>query len=97
MVNLMDSTGRTKLNSYSYDIFGNIVSQTENLPQPFKYSGEMMDDKVGLQYLRARWYDPSMGRFVGEDSYGGQVNNPLSLNRFTYVENNPLTHVDPTI
>ncbi|WP_240344079.1 RHS repeat-associated core domain-containing protein [Paenibacillus sp. SYP-B3998] len=93
----MDSTGRTKLNSYSYDIFGNIVSQTENLPQPFKYSGEMMDDKVGLQYLRARWYDPSMGRFVGEDSYGGQVNNPLSLNRFTYVENNPLTHVDPTI
>ncbi|NEW04697.1 hypothetical protein GK047_01515 [Paenibacillus sp. SYP-B3998] len=46
-------------------MFGNIVSQTENLPQPFKYSGEMIDDKVGLQYLRARWYDPSIGRFVG--------------------------------
>ncbi|WP_240343802.1 RHS repeat-associated core domain-containing protein [Paenibacillus sp. SYP-B3998] len=96
VVNLMDSTGRTKLNSYSYDIWGNIVSQQENIPQPFKYSGEMMDDKVGLQYLRARWYDPSMGRFVGEDSYGGQIDNPLSLNRFTYVSNNPLIYTDPT-
>ncbi|NEW04693.1 RHS repeat-associated core domain-containing protein [Paenibacillus sp. SYP-B3998] len=96
VVNLMDSTGKTKLNSYSYDIFGNIVSQTENLPQPFKYSGEMMDDKVGLQYLRARWYDPSMGRFIQEDSYMGQIDNPLSLNLYTYVGNNPLTRIDPT-
>lgn len=96
VVNLMDSTGMTKLNSYNYDIFGNIVSQQENLPQPFKYSGEMMDDKVGLQYLRARWYDPSMGRFVGEDSYEGQIDNPLSQNRFTYVSNNPLVFVDPS-
>ncbi|MEW9701496.1 RHS repeat-associated core domain-containing protein [Paenibacillus sp. SI8] len=92
----MDATGTTKLNSYQYDIFGNIVSQQENLPQPFKYSGEMMDDKVGLQYLRARWYDPSMGRFVGEDTYAGQISNPLSQNRFSYVKNNPLIYTDPS-
>ncbi|MFC5446705.1 RHS repeat protein [Paenibacillus aestuarii] len=73
VVNLMDSTGTTKLNSYQYDIWGNIVSQQENLPQSFKYSGEMQDSTTGLQYLRARWYDPSMGRFVGEDSVTGQV------------------------
>ncbi|MEW9699816.1 RHS repeat-associated core domain-containing protein [Paenibacillus sp. SI8] len=96
VVNLMDSTGNTKLNSYQYDIWGNIVSQQENLPQPFKYSGEMMDDKVGLQYLRARWYDPSMGRFVGEDTYEGQIDNPLSLNLYTYVSNNSLKYTDPT-
>ncbi len=96
VVNLMDSTGNTKLNSYQYDIFGNIVSQRENLPQTFKYSGEMQDVTTGLQYLRVRWYDPSIGRFVGEDSYEGQINNPLSENRFIYVENNPLTQIDPT-
>ncbi|NEW04695.1 glycoside hydrolase family protein [Paenibacillus sp. SYP-B3998] len=56
----------------------------------------MQDDKVGLQYLRARWYDPSMGRFVGEDSFTGQVDNPLSLNRFTYVKSNPLINIDPS-
>ncbi|NQX67316.1 glycoside hydrolase family protein [Paenibacillus alba] len=96
VVNMMDSTGTTKLNSYSYDVFGNTVSRQENLPQPFKYSGEMMDDKVGLQYLRARWYDPSMGRFVQEDTYAGQIDNPLSQNRFTYVSNNPIFYKDPT-
>ncbi|QYR22724.1 hypothetical protein KZ483_07195 [Paenibacillus sp. sptzw28] len=53
VVNLMDRTGMTKLNQYNYDIFGNITSQTENIPQPFKYSGEMQDDTTDLQYLRA--------------------------------------------
>ncbi|WP_274655619.1 RHS repeat-associated core domain-containing protein [Paenibacillus humicola] len=96
IVDLMDSTGNTKLNQYSYDIFGNIASEAENIPQPFKYSGEMQDTITGLQYLRARWYDPSIGRFMGEDTYEGQVDNPLSQNLYTYVENNPLTNIDPS-
>ncbi|WP_208629911.1 RHS repeat-associated core domain-containing protein, partial [Paenibacillus ferrarius] len=96
VVNLMDRTGMTKLNSYQYDIWGNIVSQQENVPQLFKYSGEMFDDTASLQYLRARWYDPSMGRFINEDSYEGQIDNPLSMNLYTYVGNNPLTRIDPT-
>lgn len=96
VVNLMDSTGLTKFNSYQYDIWGNIVSQQENVPQPFKYSGEMFDDTTSLQYLRARWYDPSMGRFINEDSNEGQVDNPLTLNLYTYVYNNPLKYTDPT-
>ncbi|MEC0230636.1 RHS repeat-associated core domain-containing protein [Paenibacillus alba] len=96
VVNLMDRTGMTKLNSYQYDIWGNIVSQQENVPQLFKYSGEMFDDATSLQYLRARWYDPSMGRFVNEDTYEGQLDNPLSLNLYTYVSNNPLRYTDPS-
>ncbi|MBP1992920.1 RHS repeat-associated core domain-containing protein [Paenibacillus eucommiae] len=96
VIELRDSTGNTRLNQYTYDIFGNISSQTENIPQPFKYSGEMMDGSTDLQYLRARWYDPSIGRFINEDTYEGQINNPLSLNLYTYVHNNPLTNIDPT-
>ncbi|MDR6884016.1 RHS repeat-associated core domain-containing protein [Bacillus sp. 3255] len=96
VVNLMDRSGMTKLNTYQYDIWGNIVSQEENVPQPFKYSGEMFDDATSLQYLRARWYDPSMGRFINEDTYEGQIDNPLSLNLYTYVQNNPLTRIDPS-
>jgi RHS repeat-associated protein len=96
VVNLIDRSGMTKLNSYQYDIWGNNVNQQENVPQPFKYSGEMFDDTTNLQYLRARWYDPSMGRFINEDTYEGQIDNPLSLNLYTYVSNNPLTRVDPT-
>ncbi|MNB99464.1 tRNA(Glu)-specific nuclease WapA precursor [compost metagenome] len=56
----------------------------------------MYDAETGLYYLRARYYDPSIGRFINEDTYEGQVNNPLSLNLYTYVYNNPLIYNDPT-
>lgn len=96
VVELRDKSGDTRLNQYSYDIFGNIDSQSEIIPQPFKYSGEMTDSTTSLQYLRARWYDPSIGRFINEDSYQGQIDNPLSLNLYTYVYNNPLIYADPS-
>ncbi|WP_268999229.1 RHS repeat-associated core domain-containing protein [Paenibacillus athensensis] len=66
------------------------------MPQPYRYGGELQDDKSRLIYLRARYYDPSVGRFISEDSYEGQIDNPLSLNLYTYVHNNPLTNIDPS-
>ncbi|WP_229049885.1 RHS repeat-associated core domain-containing protein [Brevibacillus sp. HD3.3A] len=50
----------------------------------------MYDKESGFYYLRARYYDPKMGRFISESTVKGQVDNPLSLNRYTYVHNNPL-------
>ncbi|MGG0887768.1 RHS repeat-associated core domain-containing protein [Brevibacillus parabrevis] len=41
----------------------------------------MYDKESGFYYLRARYYDPKMGRFISEDTVKGQVDNPLSLNR----------------
>ncbi|MFF2890595.1 RHS repeat-associated core domain-containing protein [Paenibacillus sp. NPDC057967] len=96
VVELRDSSGNLRLNQYDYDIFGNMTVQKELIPQPFKYSGEMTDSTTELQYLRARWYDPSIGRFVGEDTYEGDILNPLTLNLYTYVINNPLSYVDPS-
>ncbi|WP_046234908.1 polymorphic toxin-type HINT domain-containing protein, partial [Paenibacillus algorifonticola] len=61
-----------------------------------RYSGEFYDAEVGLYYLRARYYDPYVGRFISEDTYKGRANEPLSLNRYTYVLNNPLIYWDPT-
>jgi RHS repeat-associated protein len=84
------------LNSYTYDIWGSPKSMTENMPNPFRYSGELWDSKTELQYLRARWYDPSVGRFISQDTFEGDAKNPLSLNLYTYVENNPLKYIDPT-
>ncbi|WP_181022658.1 RHS repeat-associated core domain-containing protein [Brevibacillus laterosporus] len=63
---------------------------------PFLYAGELYDEESGLIYLRARYYDPNDGRFITEDTYKGQVDNPLSLNRYTYVHNNSVSNVDPT-
>ncbi|MCM3748343.1 hypothetical protein M3223_13385 [Paenibacillus pasadenensis] len=96
VTDLRDSTGNVSLNQYKYDIWGGLISSQETVSNPFQYSGEYWDSKAGLQYLRARWYDPSMGRFITEDSYKGELTNPLSQNLYTYVHNNPLAYIDPT-
>ena len=92
---VVDGVGNI-VNQYTYDIWGNPLSTSELQETPFRYSGEYWDESTGLQYLRARWYDPSVGRFINEDTYEGQIDNPLTLNLYTYVYNNPLLYTDPT-
>jgi len=95
VVSISDEEGND-VNLYDYDTWGNIVSKTEGMSNPFRYSGEIYDEASGFYYLRARYYDPSIGRFISEDAYKGQMDNPLSLNRYTYVSNNPLRYIDPS-
>ncbi|NHN34677.1 RHS repeat domain-containing protein [Paenibacillus agricola] len=96
IVELRDATGNTRLNKYAYDLWGNLTESSEQVANPFKYSGEFWDNSTSLQYLRARWYDPSVGRFMNQDTYEGDINNPLSLNLYTYGHNNPLKYNDPS-
>lgn len=84
------------VNSYQYDEWGNILKQKESVSNSFKYAGESYDGETGLYYLKARYYDPTTGRFLNEDMYEGQITNPLSMNGYTYTHNNPLRYVDPS-
>ncbi|MFD1988348.1 RHS repeat domain-containing protein, partial [Paenibacillus nicotianae] len=95
IVQMVDTTGAI-VNSYGYDEWGNLTQNKETVANNFKYAGEAYDSETGLYYLKARYYDPSQGRFLKEDSYEGQITNPLTLNSYTYVENNPVNYVDPT-
>ncbi|MFZ5351437.1 MAG: penicillin-insensitive murein endopeptidase [Bacillota bacterium] len=79
------------LNSYSYDAFGNAISSNVTAENRFMYSGEQYDSITGEYYLRARFYNPVLGRFMQEDSYRGD-----GLNLYAYVSNNPLRYVDPS-
>ncbi|MCG7317766.1 RHS repeat domain-containing protein [Brevibacillus laterosporus] len=85
-----------KNNLQARNIWGNVENKQETMSNPFLYAGEIYDEELGLIYLRARYYDPNDGWFITEDTYKGQVDNPLSLKRYTYVHNNPLSNVDPT-
>ncbi|MGG3510229.1 RHS repeat-associated core domain-containing protein [Paenibacillus lautus] len=89
VVGLVDEQG-TQLISYTYDIWGGPVEIEETVPNVMRYAGEYWDDTTGLQYLRARWYDPGTARFMGEDTYEGTLTNLLTLNLYTYVHNNPV-------
>lgn len=95
VIQIVDTSGNI-VNSYTYDEWGNIRDSVEGTPNSFHYAGEIFDRETGLYYLRARYYDPVDGRFISEDSYEGQINNPLSLNLYTYVYNNPLNYIDPS-
>ncbi|GAE88814.1 hypothetical protein JCM21531_2289 [Acetivibrio straminisolvens JCM 21531] len=87
---LTDGRGEV-VNSYSYDAFGNMLESVEKVDNRFKYSGEVHDPVTGQYYLRARYYNPSVGRFMQEDTFRGD-----GLNLYTYVANNPIKYIDPT-
>ena len=78
-------------NSYLYDVFGNVREQQENVENVFKYAGEQQDPETEQYYLRARFYNPVVGRFTQEDVYRGN-----GLNLYVYVINNPLLWIDPS-
>jgi len=95
VVQIVNSAGNI-VNNYEYDEWGNITSQTEGIANDFKYAGEAYDSETGFYYLRARYYDPTVGRFISKDNNEGQITNPLSLNLYTYCVNNPIKYVDPS-
>ena len=82
--------------TYRYDAYGNTTKSNNTLNNPYQYNAEYTDSSTGLQYLRARYYDSSQGRFTTKDTYLGTIPNPLSRNLYTYVENNPLNYIDPS-
>lgn len=77
------------VNSYEYDPWGKITSQSETVANNIKYSGEYYDTETGLIYLRNRYYDPNARRFTTEDPARDD------LNWYCYCGNNPVNFVDP--
>ncbi len=59
------------------------------------YAGEYRDP-TGLINLRARSYDPVLGRFIGRDTFGGVASAPQTGNRYAYATSNPLRYSDPS-
>ena len=92
---LTDAAGAV-LNRYQYDAFGRSLSQTGGTPNPYLFAGEQRDAALGLDYLRARYYDPSTGRFVSRDSFPASAQFPLSLNKYLYALANPVNYRDPS-
>ncbi|TYQ14885.1 UNVERIFIED_CONTAM: RHS repeat-associated protein [Acetivibrio alkalicellulosi] len=82
--------------TYYYDAFGNILESTGNVNNSITYKGYQWDEETGLYYLNARMYDPKIARFLQEDTYRGNVRDPLSLNLYAYCANNPIIYYDPT-
>ena len=61
-----------------------------------KFTGQELDEDSGLYYYGARYYSPTIGRFLSQDPASGDLANPQTLNKYSYVLNNPLRYTDPT-
>ena len=79
------------LNHYEYDAWGNLTTEEEQISNRFKYTGEQFDAITQQYYLRARFYNPVLARFMQEDTYRGD-----GLNLYAYCANNPVRYVDPS-
>ena len=81
--------------SYNYDAFGANTEHQGSSNNKYQYAGEQKDS-TGNYYLRARYYNPSIGRFTQMDSYMGQSNNPITLHKYLYANANPVMYTDPS-
>ena len=85
------------INSFDYNDYGKLISSDKAVNSVFGYGGQYgaVTDKNGLVFLQTRYYNPEIMRFMNRDTVRGSITDTKSLNRFAYVEGNPLTYVDP--
>jgi RHS repeat-associated protein len=91
---LRDTAGAVT-DRYSYSAAGELLGHVGSDPQPYGFAGEAFDRDTQLSYLRARWMDPRVGRFISSDPAKGCPWSPMCLHRYLYAAANPVNLTDP--
>lgn len=92
---LTDSSGQAT-DLYDYEAFGEVLNQAGSSDNDFLYTGEQFDAEVDQYYLRARYYDQGIGRFIGMDQWSGTKPTPTSVHKYLYADGSPSNLIDPT-
>ena len=98
IVAILDENGNTVV-SYGYDAWGSPLwctgelAETLGMVQPFRYRGYVYDEETGLYYLRSRYYNPIIRKYLNADILLGEQL-PLQHNTYSYCVNSPITKVD---
>ncbi len=92
---ITDSTGAV-VERYDYDAFGALRNTPTGLSNDRRFTGEQHDAETAYTFLRARYYDPALGRFISKDPFDGVKNDPQTLNGYAYTGNNPVNRSDPS-
>ena len=88
-------TQTRNVTTYRYDAFGNVEREGTS-SNPFTCNQERFDSCANLQYLRARYVDLELSRFISRGTVLGTPEDPRTHNLYLYVQNDPLTHIDPS-
>lgn len=100
IIGIIDKNGNSVV-EYQYDTWGVILATTGNMAaslgkiNPFRYRGYIYDEETGFYYLKSRYYNPEIGKFLNADSVvdSGSI---LGLNMYAYCKNDPVNYTDPT-
>ncbi|MBI4301917.1 MAG: hypothetical protein HY664_04880 [Chloroflexi bacterium] len=92
---LTDGSGNV-IATYKYDVFGAVRSSSGSGSTEYKFTGQQEDATLAYYYLRARYYDPAIGRFPSKDLVPAPPQRPQALNDYAYVGNDPTNLVDPS-
>lgn len=82
--------------SAAHTAFGDLLSEAGDMPTSHRFAGQHTQVTSGLIDMRARTYDPTLGRFLSVDPETGTVADPINRHPYEYARNNPLTYWDPT-
>jgi len=92
---LTDASGNVT-DTYTYDAFGLLINRSGATENNYLYTGEQYDPNIGFYYLRARYYNPSIGRFLTMDTWPGSMFEPMSLHKYLYCHGSPVNNWDPS-
>jgi RHS repeat-associated protein len=96
--NILTDAGGNVVRHYEYFAFGKEEYNDHNCTFEVsnRYTGQVLDDETGLYYYGSRYYDPEIGRFIQPDTVVPRAGDLQALNRYSYVNNNPLKYIDPS-
>ena len=95
MAGLADTKGHL-MKTYQYTVTGELAYGSATYENEYTYNGESYNPNIHSQYLRARYYSVVTASFLTEDSYLGNIREPLTLNRYNYCVSSYLNYVDPS-
>ena len=95
ILKVITATG-TEAATYTYDAWGKLLTSAGDMADvnPLRYRGYFYDTETSLYYLKSRYYDPEVGRFINSDAYASTGQGILGTNMFTYCDNNPIIYAD---
>ena len=94
--NVISDTDGKKEQHLEYYPYGKTYTSDGDKTTNYKYTGKEEDPSTALYFYGARYYDPSIGRFITADTIVQSPYDPQSLNRYSYCHNNPINYTDPT-
>jgi RHS repeat-associated protein len=94
-VRLVINDSGSVVSHYTYEPFGEVIDDDVTFVNDFLFTGQYFDFEIEEYYLRARQYNPHLARFTARDAVEGKFEQPLTLNRYLYCENDPINLFDP--